>query len=147
MSKLKNERFDQPMEFNQYLGHLDLERHPLWEKAWVGQDQTAFETVLNDLGADLSYGYDFNVCLYRSRMTNKVEYGMRVSFRERTDKAWMNSMMDVSDIIRTVKCSIRATGMREAMNEDTPLYEAMVEQAARTVTLADIKVDMSEDTK
>lgn len=145
MSKPAKEKFDQPMEFDQYLGQLDMEQHPLWEKAWVGQDQEAFEQVLHDLGADLNYGYHFNVCLYRSRMTNKVEYGMRVSFRERTDKVWMDSMMCVSDIVRNTKNSIRATGMRETLNEDTPLNEAMMEQASKLVTLADIKVDMSKE--
>jgi hypothetical protein len=144
MSELAVEKFDQPMEFDQYLGQLDMERHPLWEKAWLGQDQKAFEKILHDLGADLDFGYDFRVCLYRSRMTNKVEYGVRVGFRERSDKWWTDNMMDTSDIVRNTHDSIRATGMRQCLNEDSALNEVMMEQAAKFVTLVDIKVDLSE---
>lgn len=141
----RKEKFDQPMEFDQYLGQLDMERHPLWDKAWKGQDQKAFEKILQDLGADLDYGYEFTVCLYRSRMTNKVEYGVRVSFKERTDKWWTDNMMGTSDIVRNTKDSIRATGMRQGLNEDSALNEVMMEQAAKYAVVVDIKVDMSED--
>lgn len=144
MSEMAKERFDQPMEFDQYLGQLDMELHPLWEKAWIGQDKEAFETILHDMGADLSYGYEFNVCLYRARTTNKVEYGVRVMFRERTDKWWVDNMMDTSDIVRNTHDSIRATGMREALNEDSPLNDVMMDQAAKYAVMVDIKCDMSE---
>ena len=145
MSKLAKEKFDQPMEFDQYLGQLDLEQHPLWGEAWVGQNQEAFETVLHEMGADLRMGYEFTMCLHRSRTNNKVEYGMRVAFCERTDKDWMDNMMCTSDIVRNTHNSLRATGMRMGLNEETPLNEAMMEQAAKLVTLADIKVDLSKD--
>lgn len=146
MSEMAVERFDQPMEFDQYLGQIDMELHPLWEKAWIGQDQTAFETILHDLGADLKYGYEFNVCLYRSRMTNKVEYGVRVMFKERTDKWWVSNMMDASDIVRNTHDSIRATGMRQALNEDSALNEVMMEQAAKYAVVVDIKCsDLKEE--
>lgn len=145
MSEMKKERFDQIHEFDNYLGHLDLEQHPLWDKAWFGQDQEVFETVLHELGADLRMGYEFTMCLHRSRTNNKVEYGMRVAFRERTDKEWMTTMMATSDIVRNTHNSLRATGMRMGLNEDTPLNEAMMEQASKLVTMADIKVDMSKD--
>lgn len=145
MAKLQNEKFDQPMEFDQYLGHLDLEKHPEWDEAWKGQDQKVFEKVLHDLGADLNYGYTFNMCLHRSRTSNKVEYGMRVSFRERTDKVWMDSMMDVTDILRHTTDSIRATGMREMLNAETPLNDAMMEQAGKLVVLADIPCNLGEE--
>lgn len=144
MSKLRKEKFDQPMEFDQYLGQLDLERHPLWEKAWLGQDQQAFEKILHDFGADLDFGYDFRVCLYRSRMSNKVEYGVRVGFTERTDKFWLDNMMGISDIVRKTKSSIRATGMRETLNEDSPLNDVMMEQAQRYAINVDIKCDLGE---
>lgn len=144
MAELQKEKFDQPMEFDQYLGQLDMEKHPLWDKAWNGQDQKAFETILHDLGADLKYGYDFRVCLYRSRMTNKVEYGMRVGFTERTDKVWVDTMMDVSDIARRTHNSIRATGMRECLNSESGLNDAMIEQAQKFVINADIVCDLGE---
>lgn len=144
MNEVRKEKFDQMGEFDQYLGQLDLEKHPLWDKAWLGQDQKAFEQILNDLGADLSYGYDFRVCLYRSRMTNKVEYGVRVGFRERTDKGWMDEMMCVSDIVRHTHNSLRATGMRECLNEDNALNDVMLEQAQRFAINVDIKCDLGE---
>lgn len=144
MSEQAKEKFDQPMEFDQYLGQLDMERHPLWDKAWKCQDQKAFEQIMYDLGADLDYGYDFRVCIYRSRMTNKVEYGVRVSFKERTDKWWVDNMMCASDIVRNTKDSIRATGMRQGLNADCALNEVMVEQAAKFAIVADIKCNDSE---
>lgn len=144
MSELKKEKFDQPHEFDQYLGQIDMEHHPLWEKAWLGQDQQAFETILNDMGADLRYGYEFRVCLYRARTNNKVEYGVRVSFVERTDKWWVSNMMATSDIVRTTKDSIRATGMRESLMEESPMHTAMVAAAERFVVNADIRVNENE---
>lgn len=144
MSELAMEKFDQPHEFDNYLGQLDMERHPLWDKAWKGQDQKAFEQILHDLGADLDYGYEFRVCLYRSRMSGKVEYGVRASFKERTDKWWVDNMMCTSDIVRNTKDSIRATGMRMGLNEDCPLNEVMIEQAAKYAMVVDIKCNDSE---
>ena len=145
MSEMAKERFDQPHDFDQYLGQIDMELHPLWEKAWIGQDKEAFETILHDLGADLDHGYEFNVCLYRSRMTNKVEYGVRVMFKERQDKWWVSNMMDASDIVRNTHNSLRATGMRQCLNEDSPLNDVMMEIAAKQAIVVDIKVDMSEE--
>lgn len=116
MSQLKKEKFDQPHEFDQYLGQLDMEKHPLWERAWKGQDQEAFEQILHDLGADLSHGYEFNVCFYRPRMSNQPEYGVRVSFKERTDKQWMDTMMDITDVLRNTTGSITRTGMVLSLN-------------------------------
>lgn len=139
MSELRQERFDQPHDFDNYLGQLDLELHPQWDEAWSKQDKQLFEKVLFDLGADVSFGYDFTVCLYRSRMTNKVEYGLRASFKERTDAWWTKNMMDTTDVVRNTHNSIRATGMRIGLNDNTPLNEAMMEQAAKLVTIADIK--------
>jgi hypothetical protein len=144
MSEQAVEKFDQPMEFDQYLGQLDMERHPLWESAWRGQNQDEFETILYDLGADLNYGYDFRVCLHRSRMTSKVECGLRVGFRERSDKWWVDNMMDTSDIVRNTHDSIRATGMRMGLNEDSPLNEVMMDQASKFAMVVDIKCNDSE---
>lgn len=147
MAEQANEKFDQPHDFDQYLGQIDMELHPLWETAWIGQDQKAFEEILFDLGADLKHGYDFRVCLYRSRMTNKVEYGVRVGFKERQDKWWVSNMMDASDIVRNTHDSIRATGMRQCLNEDSPLNEVMMEIAAKQAIIVDIKCNDSKEVK
>ena len=147
MTKLRKEKFDQPMEFDQYLGQLDMELHPKWKQAWIGQNQELFEAILHDMGADLNFGYEFSVCLYRARTTNKVEYGVRVSFKERSDKWWVDNMMNISDVVRNTQGSIRSTGMRQALNEDSPLNEAMIEACARNVSFVDIKVDMGDEKK
>lgn len=127
----KKERFDQPMQFDQYLGQLDMEQHPLWEEAWLGQDQKKFEKILYDLGADLNFGYDFRVCMYRARTTNKTEYGVRVGFKERTDKHWMNTMMGIEDVIRnnvgTLSDALARVGMIESLGIENPLNSAMAE--------------------
>jgi hypothetical protein len=144
MSEMAVEKFDQPMEFDQYLGQLDMEKHPLWKKAWVDQDKEAFEQILEDLGADISYGYDFRVCLHRSRMTNQVEYGVRVGFKERTDKWWTANMLSVEDLVRTTRGSIRATGMKEALNQETPLSAYVEDQMAKSIMHVEksvVKVD------
>lgn len=144
MSELKKEKFDQPHEFDQYLGQIDMEHHPLWEEAWVGQNKEKFEKILHDMGADLAYGYEFRVCLYRARTNNKVEYGVRVSFVERTDKWWISNMMSTSDIVRNTKNSIRATGMRESLMEESPMHLAMTAAAERFVVNADIVVNEND---
>lgn len=144
MAEMKQEQFDQPMEFDNYLGQLDMELHPLWEKAWIGQDQKAFEQILHDMGADLTQGYDFRVCLHRARTSNKVEYGVRVGFRERTDKWWVDNMMATSDIVRNTHNSLRATGMRQCLNEDSALNEVMMDQAAKYAVVVDIKCSEKE---
>lgn len=147
MSELAVEKFDQVHEFDNYLGQLDMELHPLWEKAWIGQDKEAFETILHDMGADLAHGYDFRVCLHRARTSNKVEYGVRVGFRERQDRWWTDNMMATSDIVRNTHNSLRATGMRQCLNEDSALNEVMMDQAAKYAVVVDIKCDLSEELK
>lgn len=147
MSELRKEKFDQVMEFDQYLGHLDLERHPLWTDAWIGQDQNKFEQVLYEMGADTKYGYEFTVCNYMPRTSNRSEYGMRVSFKERTDKWWTDNMMCTSDIVRNTHNSLRATGMRQCLNEDSALNEVMMDQAAKYAVVVDIKCDLTGDLK
>lgn len=126
---VKKEKFDQPMQFDQYLGQLDMENHPLWKEAWIGQDQKKFEQILHDMGADLSYGYEFRVCLHRARTSNKVEYGVRVGFKERTDKKWMSEMMAVEDIIRVnvggLTNALARVGMLESLGATNPLNEAI----------------------
>lgn len=132
-------------QHDQYLGQGDLKLHPLWKNEWLSQphseyepflmghpDQDQFEKLLTSMGADLKYGYTSRVVLHRNRTNNDVNYGLYIHFKERTDKWWMNNMMAVSDIVRNVsenEGSIRATGMRESLNEDSPLLEVMINAA------------------
>jgi hypothetical protein len=150
MSEQANERFEQVGEFDQYLTHLDLELHPRWKEVLLNGDRDAFETILKDFGADLSYGYEEEVAKARARRkdlspSQQVVTGVLVRFKERTDKWWVDNMMDVSDIIRNTKDSIRATGMRLASNEDSPMYQAMIAAASQQVVNVEIAVDMGEE--
>lgn len=150
MSEMAKELFDQFGEFDQYLTHLDLSLHPQWLEVFINGDRAALERILEDFGADLSYGYTEEVAHARARRSDlkpadQVVYGVLVRFKERTDKWWTDNMMEISDIIRNTKDSIRATGMRLASNEDSPMHQAMMKAAERYVTNVEIRVDMGED--
>lgn len=150
MSTLRQEQFNQPHEYDQYLTQVDLEIHPEWETAFKTGDRSVFERVLHELGADLRYGYSEEIAHVRARRNDlppskQVQYGMLVRFKERTDKWWVSNMMEVSDIVRNTKNSLRATGMRESLMEDSPMNAAMMEAAERMLVPVDIKVNMGED--
>lgn len=134
MASLKKEKQNQTPSFDQYLSFIDMEQHPKWKEGWNKQNQKVFESILHDLGVDLALGWEIDICLHRARTNNKVDYGPRVRFRERTDKWWMNNMMSTSDLVRNTQGSIRSTGMRLSLNEDCSLYSAMKEMAAKYPT-------------
>lgn len=149
MSELAVEKFDQEHDFDQYIGFLDLDTHPKWLEIWQAQDEARFKKVLHYFGADTEQGFMFDQCIYRARRSDltpsqQVEFGMVVRFKERTDKWWQNNMMCIEDVVRHTQNSIRATGMREALNEDSSLNDLMIEQAAKFAINVDIKCDMGE---
>lgn len=78
--------------YNQYLSFLDLELDPEWNKAWREQDEKKIEALLYKYGADISFGWEVEVCLHRPRTSKAVEYGPRFNFVSRTDKAWQPYM-------------------------------------------------------
>lgn len=86
-------------EYNQYLSFLDLEQHPEWSKAWKEQDQKKVEEILHYMGCDLRCGYQIEVNLHRSRKSQQVEYGPRVSFCQRVDKEFQQTGMSIEDQI------------------------------------------------
>lgn len=119
---------EQKFERNQYLSFLDLQHHPAWVIAWKAQDKTACDKVLMSMGVDLKFGYDVADCLHRSRIDQKVGSGPRVTFRERTDKYWLNNGMQMEDMVRETPSIISRVGMILAMNADTRV-ESMVTAA------------------
>lgn len=138
MAEQGKERFEQVGLFNQYLTQVDLELHPLWLDAFINGHRDSFEKILHDFGADLRYGYEEEVAYARARRSDllpsqQVSYGMLVRFKERTDKWWIDNMMAVEDIVDLTKDSIRATGMREALNSASHLYDAMKLEASKNV--------------
>lgn len=144
MSELAKEKFDQDHSFDQFIGQLDLDLHPRWKEAWVNQDKDLLEKILHYFGADVSHGYAFEQVIYRARRTDlypsqQVERGLIVRFKERTDPWWVKHMMSIEDIVRHTESSIRATGMRLCMNEETPMNDVMMEAASKLVTIVDIK--------
>lgn len=150
MSEQAVEKFDQEHYFDQYIGFLDLDTHPKWQEIWDEQDEDRFKKVIAYFGADVEQGFMFDQCIYRARRTDltpsqQVEFGMVVRFKERTDKWWVDNMMSIEDVVRHTQNSIRATGMRTGLNEDSPLHEVMMEQATRHAMIVDIKCDMGEE--
>ena len=161
MSEMASERFEQPHDFDQYLGQGDLKLHPLWKNEWLSEvheenseflkghpDQKEFEQILFEMGADMKLGYESNVCMHRNRTSKDITYGLRVMFKERTDKWWIDNMMATSDIVRHVgmtEGSIRTVGMRECLMEESSVYAAMVAAAEQHIIVADIKVKDESD--
>lgn len=94
-----NKAVDNSYDYNQYLSFLDLEEHPEWMVAWKAQNKQKVEEILYSMGCDVSLGYEIEVLLHRSRISNKVEYGPRVSYKERSDKTWQDSGMSIEDQI------------------------------------------------
>lgn len=149
MAEQSVERFEQPMLFDQYLGDVDLTYHPLWEDGLYEKDRKKFDKILCSLGADLAYGYEFVKGRYRTRFSQEQCDGVRICFKERTDKWWQQNMMDISDIVRYVsenEGTIKAVGMRESLMEDSSMHSAMVAAAERFVINAEIVVNDKEDT-
>jgi hypothetical protein len=161
MAEISVERQEQPSVYDQYLGQGDLKLHPLWKNEWLTVahdednpflqghvDQKIFERILVELGADLPLGYASSVCMHRNRTSNAVTYGLRVTFKERTDKWWVDNMMSTSDLVRHVserEGSIRAVGMRESLMEESPMHSAMMAAAERLIVTVDIKVKDDSD--
>lgn len=110
--------------FDQYLSFLDLEYHKDWEAAWVGQDEKLFEQVLQEMGADLSTGWEITDCLHRSRFSGKVDRGPRVVFKERVDDYWIRNGMAVEDMVRSTKSEISRVGCMLALNNIHNVAEA-----------------------
>jgi len=149
MAEQGKERFEQVGLFNQYLTQADLELHPDYDKALKTGDRKLFEKVLSDFGADLKYGYEEEIAHARARRSDllpsqQVSYGMLVRFKERTDKWWVDNMMAVEDIVDLTKDSIRATGMREALNSASHLYDAMKLEASKNVINVNIACNDGE---
>jgi hypothetical protein len=143
MAEQGKERFEQVGLFNQYLTQVDLELHPEWVNAFKSGDRSLFERILYEFGADLRYGYEEDVAHVRARRSDlkpyeQVQYGMLIRFKERTDKWWVDNMMDITDIVDMTKDSIRATGMREVLNSTSHLYEAMKQEAAKNIIVVEI---------
>lgn len=121
MAEQSVERFEQSMLFDQYLGDVDLMRHPQYTEGLYEKDKELHDSILHSMGADLSYGYEFVESTYRTRICKSIRVGVRICFKERTDKWWQQNMMDISDIVRYVsenEGTIKAVGMRESLMED-----------------------------
>lgn len=151
MSEMAVEKFDQVPLFDHFIGFLDLDTHPKWKEIWDSQDEERFKKVLHYFGADVSKGFIFEQCIYRARRSDlipnkQVEFGMIVRFCERQDDWWRSNMMSIEDVVRHTQNSLRSTGMVMGLNAETPLNDAMMEQATRQLTIADIKVDLGEGT-
>lgn len=148
MAEQSVERFEQSMLFDQYLGDVDLMRHPQYTEGLYEKDKELHDSILHSMGADLSYGYEFVESTYRTRICKSIRVGVRICFKERTDKWWQQNMMDISDIVRYVsenEGTIKAVGMRESLMEDSSMHAAMVAATERFVINAEIVVKDNND--
>lgn len=92
-----------PSEYDQYLSFHDMEQVPGWIEAWKEQDKEKFEAILYSVGVELQHGYEIEVNMHRTRLSQQVEYGPRFSFSQRTDKEWQKIGMSIEDQI--MNCS------------------------------------------
>ena len=88
-TQIKQSNTDYSDEYNQFLSFVDLERDHEWNIAWREQDEARVEELLYKYGADVKYGWEVEVCLHRPRTSNSSDYGPKINFMQRTDKAWL----------------------------------------------------------
>lgn len=105
---MNNKDNDYTDDFNQYLSFLDLERDPEWNTAWKSQNKQKVEELLYKYGADIRYGFDVEVCLHRPRVSNSIEHGPKIVFKERTDKEWLPYMSTEDQIANTTDAYLKA---------------------------------------
>ena len=96
----ENRNQDYTESYNQYLSFLDLERDPEWNTAWKSQDEKKVEELLYKYGADVKFGWEVEVVMHRPRTSNSCEYGPKINFVSRTDKAWL-PYLSTEDLIAT----------------------------------------------
>lgn len=128
----------QPFLFDQYLSFVDLEKLDDWHLAWKGQDKQKFEEILYNNGADLEFGWSVVEGLHRPRTSNQVDYGPRVTFKERSDKWWVRNMMSVEDIITHVTDEQVRVDLIGMMNQKMSLSEA-IEDALGKYTVSEVE--------
>ena len=105
---MNNKDNDYTDDFNQYLSFLDLELDPEWNTAWKSQNKQKVEELLYKYGADIRYGFDVEVCLHRPRVSNSIEHGPKIVFKERTDKEWLPYMSTEDMIANTTDSYMKA---------------------------------------
>ena len=105
---MNNKDNDYTDDFNQYLSFLDLELDPEWNTAWKSQNKQKVEELLYKYGADIRYGFDVEVCLHRPRVSNSIEHGPKIVFKERTDKEWLPYMSTEDQIANTTDAYLKA---------------------------------------
>ena len=124
-----NKNFDKTLflQHNQYLSFLDLEKIDGFIEAWKTQDEDKFVEILHTHGMDIEWGWDIDYALHRPRTSNQVEYGLRVTFKERTDKEF-EKYRCVEDLARDDKSSVVRFGMVQSLNSGVHLNDAIEEQ-------------------
>ena len=105
---MNNKDNDYTDDFNQYLSFVDLELDPEWNIAWKSQNKQKVEELLYKYGADIRYGFDVEVCLHRPRVSNSIEHGPKIVFKERTDKEWLPYMSTEDQIANTTDAYLKA---------------------------------------
>jgi hypothetical protein len=123
---MKNVNQDYSDEYNQYLSFVDLELDPEWNAAWKVQDKKKVEELLYKYGADIRYGFDVEVCLHRPRVSNSIEHGPKIVFKERTDKEWLPYMSTEDRIANTKDSFMRGELM--VMSQQSNFSGSLIDQ-------------------
>jgi hypothetical protein len=113
-----NNNINSEYEYNQYLSFVDLEEHHEWAAAWKAQDEDKVSEILYKFGCDVSNGWEIEVNLHRTRLSQQVEYGPRFTFKERTDKQWQATGMGFEDMIAAQRLFLRGDMMGMSRHVD-----------------------------
>ena len=126
---------DYTESYNQYLSFVDLEKDAEWNTAWRGQDEKKVEELLYKYGADVKFGFEVEVCLHRPRCSNQAEYGPKINFVQRGDKAWL-PYLSTEDLIATtsdVFMKAELMGMNRRSNFSGDLIDKYGEEGDEVV--------------
>lgn len=126
--KPKPERIgSQPYYFNNYWSFSDLALHPFWKEALASNNTELMDTILYENGADIEYGWEFELGECASRISQRPCLG-RVVFKERTDAYHMKNYMSVEDLILHEEDTQMRIDMIEIRNQTTSLQAASEER-------------------
>lgn len=126
------------LEFDQFLSFTDLEKVDGFTDAWKSQDEEKFIEILYKNGMDKRFGYQLGYSLHRPRTSNQVEYGLRITFKERQDKEF-EPYRDVRDIARTDRSSVVRAGMVESLNLGMYLGQIIEDELSKHVRYLEMK--------
>lgn len=138
------EDFDKTLylEHDNFLSFRDLQQIDDWRDVLLNEDTKRLEEILYTNGADLAYGYSIESCNHRPKTAsagNDAQFGPLIRFKTRTDKWWIDNVMEAEDIARVHPSSFVRAGMRESLNMGVNLNDIIEEQLSTHTRLLEMK--------